>query len=108
YEYLRFHEAKPMLRMKGTGSILPNSQGLIFPFEAVGLKSVSVRVIKIYENNIHNFLQINNLNGDDALHRFGKVVAEKKFQLDDNKSVDLKQWSTHVIDLQKLISPDPG
>lgn len=108
YEYLRFHEAKPMLRMKGTGSILPNSQGLIFPFEAVGLKSVSVRVIKIYENNIHNFLQINNLNGDDALHRFGKVVAEKNFQLDDNKSVDLKQWSTHVIDLQKLISPDPG
>lgn len=107
-EELTFNEPKPMLRMKGTGAILPNSQGLIFPFEAVSLKAVEVRVIKIFENNIHNFLQLNNLDGNDALHRFGKVVAEKKFRLDEDKSVDLKQWSTHVVDLQKLISPDPG
>lgn len=41
-EQLTFNEPKPMLRMKGTGAILPNSQGLIFPFEAVSLKSVEV------------------------------------------------------------------
>ena len=107
-EQLTFHDSKPMLRIKGTGSILPNSQGLIFPFESVSLKSVQVRVVRIFENNIHNFLQLNNLDGDDALHRFGKVIAEQKFRLDEDKSVDLKQWSTHVIDLKKLISPDPG
>ncbi len=107
-EELMFREPNPKLKMKGKGSILPNSQGLIFPFESISVKAVTVRVIKIFENNVHNFLQLNDLDGDDALHRFGKVVAEQKFQLDEDKSVNLKQWSTHVIDLKKLISPDPG
>jgi hypothetical protein len=34
---LTFHEPKPMVRIKGNGSILPNSNGLIFPFETVSL-----------------------------------------------------------------------
>ena len=35
-----FSSLKPQLRATGTGSILPGSQGLTFPFEAVNLKSV--------------------------------------------------------------------
>lgn len=105
---LSFLEPKPMVRIKGSGTILPNSQGLILPFEAVSLKSVQVRVIKIFENNVHHFLQVNNLDGQDELHRFGKVVAEEKVSLTYDKSIDLKQWSTHVIDLGKLIKPDQG
>jgi alpha-2-macroglobulin len=105
---LVFNEPSPMVRIKGNGSILPNSQGLIFPFEAVSLKAVDVRIIKIYENNIHHFLQINDLDGDDGLTRFGKVIAEKKISLDYDKSMNLKQWNTHVIDLNKFIKADPG
>lgn len=105
---LEFEEAKPMLRIKGNGSILPNSSGLIFPFEAIGIKAVDVRIIKILEPNIHHFLQVNNLNGDDNLTRFGKVIAEKTVKLDYDKKINLKAWNSHVIDLNKLISPDPG
>lgn len=109
-EYRRdqeFFAAKPKVRIVGSGCILPNSQGLIFPFETINLKSVQVRVIKIFENNVQQFLQVNDLNGNDGLTRVGKIVAEKKFNLDYNKQ-DLTQWTKHVIDLQKLIQPDPG
>lgn len=105
---LIFTEPKPLVRIKGNGSILPNSNGLIFPFESISLKVVDVRIIKIYENNVHQFLQVNSLNGDDGLTRVGKVIAEKKIALDYNKKTNLKQWSQHVIDLGKLITPDPG
>ncbi len=105
---LTFEEPKPLVRIKGNGSILPNSNGLIFPFEAISLKAVDVRVIKIFENNVHQFLQSNNLDGQDGLTRVGKVVAEKTIKLDYNKKTNLKQWNKHVIDLGKLISPEPG
>ena len=105
---ITFNEPNPLVRIKGSGSILPNSNGLIFPFESISLKAVDVRVIKIYENNVHQFLQVNDLTGDDGLTRVGKVIAEKKINLDYNKKSDLKQWNQHVIDLGKLITPEPG
>jgi uncharacterized protein YfaS (alpha-2-macroglobulin family) len=107
-ENLHFDEPSPLLRIKGSGCILPNSNGLIFPFEAVSLKAVDVRVIKIFENNIHQFLQVNSLDGADGLQRVGKVVAKKKIMLNTDKKMNLKQWNTFVIDLNKLITPDPG
>ncbi|MBS1636108.1 MAG: hypothetical protein JST26_09345 [Bacteroidetes bacterium] len=105
---LLFEEPKPFVRIKGNGCILPNSNGLIFPFEAISLKAVDVRIIKIFENNVHQFLQVNDLDGEDGLTRVGKVLVEKKIRLDYDKKMNLKQWNTHVIDLGKLITPDPG
>ncbi len=105
---ITFEEPKPLVRIKGNGCILPNSNGLIFPFEAISLKAIDVRVIKIFDNNVHQFLQTNNLDGEDGLTRVGKIVAERKIKLDYDKTMNLKQWNKHVIDLGKLISPDPG
>lgn len=105
---LKFEEPKPLVRIKGKGSILPNSQGLIFPFESISLRAVDVRVVKVKEVNVHHFLQVNELDGSEELTRFGKVIATKRIALDTDKSVNLKQWSRHVIDLSKLINPEPG
>jgi uncharacterized protein YfaS (alpha-2-macroglobulin family) len=105
---LIFEEPNPLVRIKGNGCILPNSNGLIFPFEAISLKAVDVRIIKIFENNVHQFLQVNNLDGEEGLTRVGKVIVEKKVNLDYDKKMNLKQWNSFVIDLGKFISPDPG
>lgn len=105
---LQFNEPKPLVRIKGDGCILPNSNGLIFPFEAVSLKAVDVRIVKIFENNIHQFLQVSDLSGGRQLTRVGKEVISKKILLNYDKNKNLKQWNTFVIDLGKLISPDPG
>lgn len=107
-DILTFQKASPQIRLKSSGSILPNSQGLIFPFEAIALKAVDVRIIRIYEKNVHHFLQVNELNGRDELTRFGKVVAEEKINLVKNGKLNLNQWNTHVINLEKLINAEPG
>lgn len=105
---LEFEAPKPKVKLIGQGNILPNSGGLIFPFEAVALKKVDVRVMKIQESNVHQFLQINELNGRDELSRIGKVIAEKTIDLAYDKTKNLKQWNNHVVDLSKLIEPEPG
>jgi uncharacterized protein YfaS (alpha-2-macroglobulin family) len=105
---ITFKDPKPLVRIKGDGSILPNSNGLIFPFESISLKAVDVRIVKIFESNVHHFLQVNNLDGRDELTRFGKVIAEKKVSLQTDKNTNFKQWNQHVLDLSKWITPDPG
>jgi alpha-2-macroglobulin len=105
---LVFEAPNPLVRINGSGCILPNSNGLIFPFEAISLKAVDVRITKIFENNVHQFLQVNSLDGGDGMTRVGKVIIEKKIALNTDRKINLKQWNTFVIDLGKLISPDPG
>lgn len=104
---LAFSASKPKVRISGNGSILPDSKGLIFPFETIGLKSVTVRIIKIYEENVHHFLQVNDLNEADAIFRFGKKIAEKNISLGVKKE-DKSDWASHVLDLEKWIRPEPG
>jgi len=97
----------PQIRMIGEGCILPDSKGLIFPFESLGLKSVTVRIIKVYEDNIHHFLQVNDLDGSDAIFRFGKKVYEKNIDLNILKK-DKANWTTNVLNLEHFIKPESG
>ncbi len=107
-EQVFFEEPKPRVRLKSEGSILPNSQGLIFPFDAISLTAVDVRIMKIYMNNTHQFFQSNEIDGSSELYRVGKIIKEVKVKLDYDKKKNLKTWNTFVIDLNKLISVDPG
>jgi hypothetical protein len=75
---IEFEKPRPLVEINGKGSILPNSQGLFFPFKSIGLKSVDVRIIKIYSNNIKQFLQVNDLDGNDDLMHVGKVIVENR------------------------------
>ena len=59
---LAFEATKPNVREIGSGVIMPTSNGLRFPFEAVNLKAVDVVVTKVYENNLVQFLQVNDIN----------------------------------------------
>ena len=71
---------------KSTGTILPNSNNLKFNFEAVNLSAVDVRVIKIFEDNVLQFLQYNNLNGTSQLKRVGRRVAKETIQLIEDET----------------------
>ena len=56
-ERLTFEALKPQVRLLSNGTILPNSRELKFNFEAVNLSKVDVRIIKIFEDNVLQFLQ---------------------------------------------------
>lgn len=102
-----FEEMKPQVRLVRQGVIMPNSDGLIFPFEAVSLTAVEVEVFKIYDNNILQFLQTNELSGQNNLHRVGRVVLQKKIPLENlNPDASTFGWERYALDLSKLFEAD--
>ena len=64
-------------------------------------------MIKILEQNIGQFLQVNNLDGTSDLMRVGRLVARKTIFLDEDGG-DLSKWNTYAIDLKQLMDPEPG
>jgi uncharacterized protein YfaS (alpha-2-macroglobulin family) len=100
---------EPAVRQKSEDVILPpGSQGALFAFEAVNLRAVDVRIYKVFENNIIQFLQVNDFTGDYQLNRVGKPIFEKTVVLDQYANTDLGQWNTYYIDLSKIIEQEPG
>lgn len=105
---LSFADVKPQVRLVGRGVILPNSDGLNFPFEAINLNFVDVEIVKIFNNNILQFLQTNDLDGNNELERVGKIVLQKKIALKDlNPNASAMKWTRYGINLSELISQDP-
>lgn len=98
----------PEVEFVGNGVIIPQSSELIVPFRAVYLRGVVVRVIKILEQNIGQFLQTNDLGGSSNLMQVGRLVARKTILLDEDQAADLSRWNTYALDLRKLMQPEPG
>lgn len=104
---IEINTSLPAVKFIGQGVVIPQSTELLVPFQAVYLRGVVVRVIKILEQNIGQFLQVNNLDGTSDLMRVGRLVARKTIFLDEGGS-DLSVWNTYAIDLKKLMEPEPG
>ncbi|MCM4150510.1 hypothetical protein DHD05_02810 [Arenibacter sp. N53] len=107
-EMVAFEQIKPEVRLLSNGTILPSSNNLKINFEAVNLKSVNVTVLKIFETNVLQFLQGNNLNGNYNLKTVARPIATKKLDLESNLSGNSGKWSAHALDLKSLITPEAG
>lgn len=105
---LLFEEVKPHVRTVGSGTILPSTDGLLFPFEAVNLNAVDVRVVRIYAENVPQFLQVNELSGSDELVRTGRLVLKKTVPLDAREATRAGQWQRYYLDLDELLTTEPG
>ena len=71
--------------------IVPQTDHLEFPFEAISLNAVDVRLIEIYKDNIAQFLQENRLSGSSDLKRVGRPVYEGKVDLISTNPVNYNQ-----------------
>ena len=109
-ENIAFEQVKPAVRLLKSGVILPNSKNLKFNFEAVNLKAVDIRVIKIYEDNVLQFLQENNLDGINRynLRRVGRRIAKKTMILSKSNIDNDGKWKTYAVDLSKMLKTDSG
>lgn len=105
---LDFEELKPAVRLTGNGTILPSTDGLLMPFQAVNLKAVDVRVIRIHESNVTQFLQVNQLDGSRELARVGRLISRKTVDLKTPDSPDLGRWNTFYLNLADHIKAEPG
>jgi len=101
-------DTEPSVRLVGQGTIVPNSNGLILPFEAVSLKAVDVEIFKIYDNNILQFLQTNQLDGDYELERVGEIILQEKINLKElAPNANTAEWTRYALDLSDMIGKDP-
>jgi len=103
-----FEQTKPGVRLLKNGTLLPSSSNLKINFEAANLKAVDVKVYKIYQDNILQFLQDNDLNGNYNLRKVALPVAKKKIALTQNSLYNNGKWNVFALDLSELIKPDPG
>jgi uncharacterized protein YfaS (alpha-2-macroglobulin family) len=105
-----FENRLPSVKIVGKGVLLPNSGGkVVLPFEAVNLKAVDIAIIKIFENNIPQFLQKNTIDGDAYdLRSVARPVVEATVKLDDDKSLDLHKKNRFLLDIEKYIKTEPG
>lgn len=105
---IAFEQVLPAVRFTGKGNVLPSSEGLIMPFEAVNLKSVDVQILKVYESNVLQFLQANDFDGNQEMRRVGKPVLKKTVSLENAGVTDLAKWNRYTLDLATLINAEPG
>lgn len=107
-EQIAFEQIKPQIKLMQSGTILPSSNNLKVNFEAVNLNAVDVLVYRIFEDNVLQFLQNANLNGQGNLRQVARPIARKKIQLQNKLSTGSGKWRAYAVDLKELIKTEPG
>lgn len=102
-----FEEIKPQVRFSGKGIILPTTQGLTIPIETINLRAIVVEAVRVFERNVPQFLQVNELGGDRELRRVGRIVWKQTVPIGytpDKKN----RWMRYGLDVSPLIQENPG
>lgn len=105
---LLFEQLKPAVRFTSRGNILPSTDGLVLPFEAVNLKSVDIEIVKVYERNVIQFLQVNQMDGNYEMRRVAKPLVRQSISLENAGVADLGKWNRFTLDLANYITTEPG
>ncbi|MDH5737418.1 MAG: MG2 domain-containing protein, partial [Gammaproteobacteria bacterium] len=100
-----FEMQDPMVRFRGKGVILPQTDVLSVPFETINVKSVKVTAFRIYDDNMGQFLQQNKLEGGSDLGRVGRYLWRKNLDLG---AVEPNTWNRFSVDVTELLQSEPG
>lgn len=99
--------AEPGVRAVADGAILPHTGQRLFPFEAIGVTAVQLEIVRIFENNVTQFLQDGNLgdaNNDWQVSRVGRIVVQERIELSKlSGAVNTSRWSRYAINLGQYI-----
>ncbi|MCR5709331.1 MAG: alpha-2-macroglobulin [Bacteroidales bacterium] len=97
---------EPMVKFINKGTVLPSSGDMNLAFQAINYAKVRVRVKRIYENNVLQFLQSNRLNeADSYTGDVARTVLDTTLVLGESNSAKLRNLNTyglHVADLIKV------
>ncbi|HXV60299.1 MAG TPA: MG2 domain-containing protein [Vicinamibacteria bacterium] len=102
---LAFSSRKPQVRFVGKGVILPDNPVLSIPFEAVSVREVTVTALRIFGDNVGQFLQTNTLDGGRELGRVGRYLWRRTIPL---SSPEPNKWNRYSLDATELFTESPG
>lgn len=103
-----FEDISPAIELTGDGNIIPQKGNAHFPFSAVNLTDVDLTITKIYEDNVIQFLQVNDYDGTYQLRRVANVVHKERIELNPEGDLDLRYWNNFSIDLSRFVKLDLG
>ena len=96
---------EPQVRWTDEGVILPDIKETTVYFDAVCLDGVTLRIIRIYDDNILSFLQDNDLTETYGIRKVGRLEKKVHLQLDNPYPT---QWKTFPIVLSDYVKVEPG
>ncbi|PID44963.1 MAG: hypothetical protein CSB47_10605 [Proteobacteria bacterium] len=102
---VQFDLLRPQVAFIGNGSIMPQGSRLEIPFKAVAVNAVEVSAFEIYADNMGQFLQTNNIHGDNEKGRVGRYLWRKTLSL---SAANYDQWNRYSIDVTDLMKDYNG
>lgn len=103
---VNFDWEMPEVRFPAGGVIVPTSQGTRIVLETRNLATVLVEAVRVYGDNLLQFMQVNELDGSRELRRVGDVVWRQELDLDWTDG-QKNQWTSHALDLSPLLRDHP-
>ena len=110
-ETVTFDDIKPRMRFARDGVFLPTSGNRKIRFQTVNVSHVRLKIDKVFESNLGQFLQDQQVDGSRdrtrgvssyRMRRVGVTVADTTLDIGNQKNV----WLQHELDLDNLISKD--
>ena len=98
-------ENLPKVRWTDDGVIIPDVEQTTVYFDAVCLNAVTLRIIRIFDDNILSFLQDNELNETYGVRKVGRLEKKLRLAIDNPYP---NQWKTFPIVLSDYIKMEPG
>jgi len=96
---------EPKVRWTDEGVIIPDIKETTVYFDAVCLNSVTLRIIRIFDDNILSFMQDNELNETFGVRKAGRLEKKVKLQIDNPYPT---QWKTFPIKLSDYVKVESG
>ena len=100
-----FVDVKPGVRFAGRGVVLPRADRLTVPIEAANVHSVQVTAFRVYETNIGQFLQANDLSEGRELRRTGRTLWRRTVELPEEPGGG---WTRYTLDVSDVVRAYSG
>ena len=106
---LNYKIQNPKIEITDSGIIASDLNKTLLSFNAINLSKVDVEIFKIYDNNILQYLQTNNIDGSYELKRVGNIVYRGSVTLSElNRTALQREWANYALDLSNFISKEPN
>ena len=98
-------DLSPKVRWSENGVIIPEVDDATVYFDAICLNSVTLRIVRIFDDNVISFYQDNDLDDTYGIRKVGRLEKKVSIALD---SPDPKQWKTFPIVLSDYVDVKAG
>lgn len=101
-------EDLPAIKLLSKGSILPSSGGMDLLFSSINYAKAQIRVKKVYENNILQFLQLDDWETRSESYKVAKQIIDTTIVLGSSDAPHIRENKVYGLSLDELIKPEPG